>query len=188
MTGGGGWWDFEVWPGRLSGGRFWKVLESSGVLRCRFRRLVPEGSGEFRRVAVSSATSRGRAHCHTLPHKGTVAWQSSLPHTATQGYGGVAELTATHCHTRVRWCGRAHCHTLPRDVAELTHALATCTATPESFPGHTSKSCQPPPAATSATIANPPNHQVLSGCCLGFLAERHVLRLSILSVFASRPD
>ena len=35
-----------------SGGRFRKVPESSGVCWCRFRRQVPEGSGEFRCVLV----------------------------------------------------------------------------------------------------------------------------------------
>ena len=33
-------------------GRLRKVPESSGVRWCRFRRQVPEGSGEFRRALV----------------------------------------------------------------------------------------------------------------------------------------
>ena len=36
-----------------SAGGFRKVPESSGVCWCRFRRRVPEGSGEFRREASS---------------------------------------------------------------------------------------------------------------------------------------
>ena len=35
-----------------SGGRFGKVPVSSGVCWCRFRRQVPEGTGEFRCVLV----------------------------------------------------------------------------------------------------------------------------------------
>ena len=48
------WWfrRVPVCAGVGSGGRFRKVPESSGACYCRFRRQVPEGSGEFRCVLV----------------------------------------------------------------------------------------------------------------------------------------
>ena len=47
----------EQVPEAGSGGRFRKVPESSGVGWCRFRRQVPEGSGEFRCVLVVPESS-----------------------------------------------------------------------------------------------------------------------------------
>ena len=53
-----------------SGGRFRKVPESSGVCWCRFRRQVPEGSAEFRRVAGVGSGGRFRK----VPESSGVCW------------------------------------------------------------------------------------------------------------------
>ena len=60
--------------GAGSGGRFWKVPESSGVCWCSFRRQVPEaGSGEFRcvlsavQVPEEGSEGYGEFRCGLLP-------------------------------------------------------------------------------------------------------------------------
>ena len=62
-----------MFAGVGSGGRFQKVPESSGVCWCRFRRQVPESSGEFRRVPVSAGVGSG-GRFQKVPESSGVCW------------------------------------------------------------------------------------------------------------------
>ena len=77
-----------MFAGVGSGGRFQKVLESSGVCWCRFRRQVPESSGEFRRVprvpVFAGVSSGGRFQ--KVPESSGVCW-CRFPRQVPEGSG-----------------------------------------------------------------------------------------------------
>ena len=94
------WCRFPVCAGVVgSGGRFRKVPEGSGVCWCGFRRQLPEGSGGFRKVPESSGVCWCRFRRQVWESSG-VCW-CSFRRQVPEGSGGFRKVPES---SGVCWC------------------------------------------------------------------------------------